>query len=338
MDDRIISFLRGSKKKTVPLGELEKLMEGDASYEDFAAQVIELEQQGVLKAVKQHGFNHKSIPLANTYRIYKSQIPENFIKEMESYQFHFHPRIKLDNYYTLGVADWSRDLPYIQRIDTFLKQKGLPNHGAAAPERSYALVGDEKWIDEKGGRRVLEKLGLWEDLKIETMPDPLMLAVNTLVWEQKPYLHLVVENKTPYYALLDTLKETPFLSLIYGAGWKITADIVMLEKQLGLINFEHQIYYFGDLDYEGISIWHALDSQRSALPATEFYRQLLARPWAYGKENQQCNEEALTHFLSYFTPGEQEQIRNVLEAGGYYPQEGLDRFELEDIWRQSWWR
>ena len=35
-----------------------------------------------------------------------------------------------------------------------------------APERSYEITGDEKWIDENGGREILERVKLLEKLKI----------------------------------------------------------------------------------------------------------------------------------------------------------------------------
>ena len=137
--------------------------------------------------------------------------------------------------------------------------------------------------------------------------------------------------------MLGYLPDTTFCTLIYGAGWKITADIFMLDKQLGLKNQEHRIYYFGDVDYEGISIWHILNMRLPVFPAIPFYRALLSKPAARGKENQVCNEEALAHFLTCFSSAEQERIRDILDNGGYYPQEALNRAELGAIWRDASW-
>jgi hypothetical protein len=338
MKNTILSFLQTSRKKTITLGELERLAGGQNSYEEFAWQINELTQQGILVAVKRHGHNNKPIPLALTYRIVQSQIPTEHFSEIERYHFQLHPLIKLEIYYCLSASEWEKDLPYILKIDNFLKTQGLPEHEATAPERAYALVGDEKWIDEKGGRRILERTGVWPLMKIISLPDPLMLAVNARVWGEKGSCHLVVENKTPFHALIDYLPDTGFLSLIYGAGWKVTADIVLLKKQLGLHDQETSIFYFGDLDYEGISIWHALDSRQKAIPALAFYRALLTQEPARGMDNQICNNEALSHFLSFFLPPEQQEIRDILNNGGYYPQEGLNSKELGDIWRNNIWK
>jgi hypothetical protein len=339
MDNTVLSFLQASKKKTILLSELEQLVGGQASYEDFALLINDLEQKGILTAVKQQGYNQKPIPLANAYRIIQSKIPADFLQEIERFHFILHPLIKLEAYYSLAASEWENDLPYIQHINRFLKEQGLPDDEATAPERSYALVGDEKWIDEKGGKKLLERVGIWSAMNIVYLPDPLMLAVNQLQHAQRDEtgLHLVVENKATFHALLEYLPDTMFYSLIYGAGWKIAADIIMLDKQLSLQNREHCIYYFGDLDYEGISIWHSLNMRHLALPAIAFYRALLSKPAARGKETQVCNEEALAHFLTYFSFAEQETIRDILGNGGYYPQEALSRAELGAIWRDASW-
>ena len=45
---------------------------------------------------------------------------------------------------------------------------------------------------------------------------------------------------------------------------------------------------------------------------------LLAQAPAKDKENKICNGDALIHFLSFFLPQEQHQIREILGNGGYY--------------------
>ncbi|MBP8819598.1 MAG: DUF2399 domain-containing protein [Syntrophomonadaceae bacterium] len=337
MDNTILSFLQARKKKTILLTELERLVGGQINYGDFALLINDLEQKGILIAVKQQGYNQKTIPLANSYRIVQSKIPADYLQEIERFHFLLNPLIKLEAYYSLSASEWENDLPYILLLNDFLKEQGIPNDEATAPERSYVLVGDEKWIDEKGGKKLLERVGLWSAMNITYLPEPLMLAVNQLPQGEETSLHLVVENKTAFHALLKYLPDTNFCSLIYGAGWKITADIFMLDKQLGLKSHKPCIYYFGDLDYEGISIWHTLNMRYPALLALPFYSALLSQPAARGKENQVCNEEALAHFLTYFPAPDQERIRDILSNGGYYPQEALSRTELGSIWRNASW-
>ena len=337
MLERIMGFIQTNPKKTVSLIELQKLATGEIGYNEFAALIRQLEESGVLKPLASHGYNQKAIPLANSYRIVKSRLFSPTHEVISSYQLVFHPQIKLDAYYSLPPQVWEDELPFILRINDFLQQYGLPEREMTSPEISYALVGDEKWIEEKGGKRVLERLGLLSKINMVNRPDPLMLAVNPAAFDKEPYRHLVVENKSPFHVLLDTLPATCFLSLIYGAGRKVTGDIVLLERQLGLGEGEHHIYYFGDLDLEGVSIWHTLQTRRKVTPAYPFYRALLTKPVAYGKQNQQCSQEALNLFVAGFVPREREQIMEILGSGGYLPQEALSKSEMIDLWRDFPW-
>jgi hypothetical protein len=337
MRERLLSFLYRYSKKTVSLGELENLAAGDTRYEDFVVVVLEHTNAGVLQPVKSHGKSLKNSLLHNSYRIVKSKLPLNHHQDIQNCQLALDPHINLDPYYNLPAASWEQERPWVKMIDIYLKKHGLPTVPASVPERSYQLVEDEKWIEAGGGKAFLERINLWEAMRIISQPDPLMLAVNPHAWQRETLLHLAVENKTPFHALLDTLPNTEFLSLIYGAGWKITADIVLLDKQLGTAGRPRRIYYFGDLDYEGISIWYALYRSCAARPAVEFYQALLQRPAAQGKEYQRCNDQALQNFLDFFTLDQAEQISQVLTAGRYYPQEGLSRTELADIWRNTKW-
>ena len=337
MRDRLLSFLYGYNKKTVSLGEFEKLAGGDTCYEDFATVVLEYTNAGVLVPIKSRGTSMKNSLLHNSYRIVKSKLPLNYHRDIQTYQLALDPHIDLGPYYNLPAPGWEQDRPWIEMIDVYLKQYGLPTVPASAPERAYQLVGDEKWIEAGGGKNLLERLNLWEAMQIISQPDPLMLAVNPPALERETLLHLAVENKTPFHALLDTLPDTEFSSLIYGAGWKITADIVLLDKQLSTAGRPRCIYYFGDLDYEGISIWYALYRYCAARPAVEFYQALLQRPAPQGKEYQRCNDQALQSFLNFFTPDQAKQISQLLTAGHYYPQEGLTRTEMAHIWRSTRW-
>ena len=334
MENTILNFLKNYKKKMVPLIEIEKVLPGNIEYIDFANTIIEFVNMNVLSPVKSHGTNNKKIPLANTYRINNSYFREELINEIASYQLKLNSNINLQAYFLLSEKTWKQDLPYIKKIDFYLKKEGIPKEEVTAPERSYQITGNEKWIDENGGREILERIGLLEQLKISSVPDPLMFAINkNRICNSKEHIHLIVENKATFYALIDDIENTRFTSLVYGAGWKILGGISVFEKQIGLTDEDNKIYYFGDLDFEGISIWHGLNERRPVILGVEFYEYLLKKPCSYGKENQAPNKKAIDSFLLNFNNSSKEKIMNTLNKGGYYPQEGLDKEELQGIWR-----
>lgn len=334
MLDKILNFLKKRKKVYISLNELELLFTGKTSYHAFAQEIRELEKKEFISGVKSHGKNGKIPELFNTYRINKAKLNQSLQEKIKKWQLQLHPQINLENYFSLSESQWQKDLPYIKKIDKFLKEKGLPVLEATNPERSFQLVGDEKWLDEKGGKKLLERIGLEKALKLNGIPDPLMLAVNPPMFSKEEHLHLIVENKTTFLVLGEILRETQYTSLIYGAGWKIVGNIANLEKQLGLQYKKHYLEYFGDLDYEGIKIWYLLNEKRSARLCLPFYQKLLNKPYSLGKENQLPDSIALEHFLTFFTKGEQEKIKELLKNGGYYPQEALSQIEVQAIGRK----
>lgn len=337
IENTILSFLKTYKKKTISLSDLEYLIRENVDYSVFASTIQGLTQKEILLPVKSHGINGKSHPLFNTYRIMKPNLRKKLNNQIQSYSIRFNPNINLDSYFSLDEDEWNKDLPYIKKIDAYLNKNDLPLHGATVPERSFALVGDEKWIDEKNGRRLLERIKLWDRLNIISNPDPLMMTVNPSRFRQERHIHLVVENKTTFYALMESIKETDFTSIVYGAGWKIVANIARLPVQLGLEGYLHRVYYFGDMDAEGISIWHSLYKKHQTKLALPFYEALLKKDYSIGKETQQKNMEAIEDFKAFFSEKEKAVIDVLINLEGYLPQEGLKKEELRDIWRNGEW-
>ncbi len=324
-------------KKTIGLAQLEKLLETYIhTYEDFSTTILQLENEGVLTMVQSKGRTSRTPSLAFHYRIDKSLLSTDFHKELQHYRQLLHPAINLDIYYSKDPSIWAQDLPFLQKIDHYLKRHGFPTEEVPAPERSYELVGDEKWIVEKAGKELLERVGLYEKLKIIPVSEPLMFAINPLKLLEKVQYHLIVENKTTYQGLLPTLTETVFSTLIYGSGKTVIKSIEQFPLQYP-VQAEHVFYYFGDIDREGILIWHSLHKRQPAKPATGFYQACLQKPPACGKDYQKEHKEALSEFLTYFSNNVQLEIQALLKSGMYHPQETLKTKELQQIWREYDW-
>jgi len=263
-------------------------------------------------------------------------LKKDYISKIEKYSFKINDEINLQEYFNLNEGELEKDLPYISKVNEYISENGLPKDYATTQERSFHITGDEKWIDEKGGKKILDRINIYDKLKIWNNSDPLMLAVNPKVYTKECHYHLIVENKATFMALMEVVGEIEFYSLIFGSGWKIVGNINMLEKQLG-VSGNHKIFYFGDLDNEGISIYNSLNEKISVNLAVDFYKELLKKPYSFGKENQFRNESAIGRFISFFTTEEETVILDILNKGGYLPQEGLNRQELQDIWRNSIW-
>lgn len=337
IEKEILDYLKTYKKRTIPLTDLEDQIKKNIDYHIFAELIQKLEKEKIIEPIKTHGTNGKPQALFNTYRIIKANLRESLNKQIQDLSISINPAINLDKYFSLSEKEWLQDLPYIKMLNFHLNKNGLPKTYATIPERSFQLVGDEKWIGEKDGKSLLERISLWSRLKIENNPDPLMIAINPLNLVKNSHIHLAVENKTTFYGLLDSVQDTSFTSLIYGAGWKIAANIDRLPIQLGLENEEHKIYYFGDLDPEGISIWYFLYEKYEIELALPFYKALLKKDYSIGKESQQINREAIEKFKTFFSAEEKAKIVELAFNRGYLPQEGLEKNELKDIWGHYEW-
>ncbi len=115
---------------------------------------------------------------------------------------------------------------------------------------------------------MLERLGAWEQLKVVPVSDPLMLAVSPSIgFDSKNHLHFIMENKTTFQGLMPELPKLSFSSLIFGYG-KIVGNLGMLRLQYPVQGAEQELYYFGDLDLEGITV----KSSACRLKLLIFYR------------------------------------------------------------------
>src|SRR5690625_2546509 len=326
------------KKRTISQSSLEEMIgRPDQTYAMFAKEVLGLEEAGYLTMVESTGRNRRTPSLANQYRINKSLLNKEHHRELQQFRLKFNDAIHLDEYFNLDRSTWERDLPYLEKIHTYIEQHGFPQDDAAAPERSFELVGDEKWISEHQGHEVLHRTQLWDQLRIFPVSDPLMFAINPQQMTNDKQFHLIVENKTTYQALLPVITQTHFSTLIYGSGNKIPKSIENFQNQFP-IEAEHIFFYFGDIDNSGITIWHSLNNRERAIPALPFYLAALQKEKVYGKTNQRPNEQALTNFVAYFEEDHQKQIRALLAEGAYYPQEVLKTKELQKIWEESAWK
>lgn len=338
MNKVILDYLKTYSLRTISLVEIERLLPGRVEYGDFVCMVEKLMAEGVLVPIRSHGTNQANPALPNGYRIKKEKLKADFFEEIRSHQFDLHPLIYIDSYFKETEALWRGEQEWLGKLQDYLTAYGLPQTEASIWERSYEIMGDEKWISEGGGRSFLQRVRIFDKLKIIDLVEPLMFALNPHRIKGTTCYHLIVENKTTFDALAEVLPETDFLTLIYGAGKCFLNSITQLERQLNMPHVQHMLYYFGDLDLEGINIWYVLDKRRQARLALPFYQALLRKDFHQGKENQRKDNEAYEKFCACFSVADQQAIEDLFASQGYYPQEALSIQELQDIGRTTCWK
>lgn len=339
MDTFYFNLLK-HKKVNISLDELAECYEGVVSYEVFYREVMALIDSGIIEAVASSGTNGFSKPLANRYRINKGTLEESKRSRINEKVFKSHRLLSLEAYFPLPLEVFEQDEPYIDMISTYLEYHDLPK-GKLAPEVSFLFTGNEKWIEKGLGKKVLERLRLWDMLAIDRNPDPIAFSINRNQIGEVRQRHLIIENKTPYIHLMDVIEKSKYSTLIYGQGWKITSGLEMFYRQYPF-GQSHEFLYFGDVDKEGIAIFCSLKERfgKAIIPAKEFYSQLNRHKQSSGKTNQTCSKTRIRSFieelektdngfnLNNFDPN---YIEVMLENGCYQPQEVLSQAELVEI-------
>lgn len=120
---------------------------------------------------------------------------------------------------------------------------------------------------------------------------------------------------------------------IYGAGKGIFRSFedfdLCVEPYMKAAG--NQIYYFGDLDYEGIGIYENLSAnfgeKWNIVPFEAGYRKMLSKAKGVDsipetKEGQNRNIKDI--FFSYFSTEQVKRMKEILEKGYYIPQEILN--------------
>lgn len=350
------NYIRSQAKKHILTREMEQHFlealgqEGywkQGGYPRFAVSIEDLVRQEIVSPVKASGLNGRKPVLYEKYRIVmKRDVPDSATRQ--KLLTFFHPRINTA-YYLTCLSDYNKDKPYLIMLDNFLKQHPdlsvLPE--ITANERSFQVFYDEKWLLSGHGRTFCQRTGLTlEALRCYETYEPFFYYPGRLPSGTNTINVLIVENKDTFFSLkglfqqgIDSWGGCAFSLLIYGEGWKIQKSFSFFRELGEYENYQPKFYYFGDMDPEGILIWHDLQKQYCLpiKPFTLFYNALFdahgeSAPLVMGKKvGQKFSEEATQAFLAFFDSGRREKIRQMLKEKKYLPQEGLNRVLLMEL-------
>ncbi len=312
------------------------------SYQDLYQKVLSLIETETIKPVKASGTNGKKPALYKEYWIIEAQ--EDNSSYIEELSYLYVPAISTD-YYLHHLKQYREDRPWVLLLNQYLKtnRKDL-QIPQSMNERSFAIWHREKFLKEEQGKKILKRCGITLDmLNLYETSEPLAYYVHTRVIPQNM---LIIENKDTFYSMRrrllsgeDEIAGIPIGTLIYGAGkgiirsfgdFSLCAEPYMRAK-------ENAIYYFGDLDYEGILIYENLASLFSKeceiKPFCLAYLEMLKKAKQIGEEQlpfmkEGQNQNIGTLFWNYFEREKSDKMQQLLQAGRYIPQEILT---LEDF-------
>jgi hypothetical protein len=202
----------------------------------------------------------------------------------------------------------------------------------AINERSFSLFGEEKFLKDGYGKTILKNLGLTiEQMNYYETPEPFVYFSRTKDQGQNV---LIIENKDTWYSIRKLMIEGQevFLgkrvfTIIYGSGKNIENAMADYEETVEpYLLHPNQILYWGDIDYEGISIYERLKTKFSDKFNISLFNEAYQKMIEEGshhvlpntKERQNRNIGKI--FLNEMKPYDA-RILEILEQGIYIPQE-----------------
>jgi hypothetical protein len=354
----INEYLNSQTKKTVVTGAIETYLQEvlgqrgywqkEGGYPSFAEKMETLIQLGVISPVKASGLNGRQPPLYEKYRLVKKKDTLDQATRQKLLT-QYHPQINMTHYLTHG-QDYQVDKPYLQKLDSFLKQYQDFAFWPliTANERSFQIFHNEKWLLSKHGHLFCQRTGLsLAALRCYQTSEPFFYYPVSIPRGTEEIKVLIVENKDTFFSLkglfqqgIYTWADYVFSLLIYGEGRKIQKSFRFYEELREYQNYQAAFYYFGDLDPEGIRIWYDLQKEYGLAikPFTLFYQVLFEK---YGqkapslsagkKAGQRYSKKAIRAFSTYFEQNLATGIRQMLVEKKYLPQEGLHYVLLKEL-------
>lgn len=328
--------------KRISLEEL-LVSKADISYRQQYEYIIELIDAGKIKPLKASKTNGKKPALFKEYWL--TEPKKDYSVFIEELKYRLHPLISID-YYLSHLENYVREREWVLRLSDYLKRnRAKLQYKVSVNERSFEIWHREKFLSKEQGKTVLKHCKIQEELlNIYETSEPLAYYSHT---RATPQNMLILENKDTFYSmrryLLDGNDKVFGMdtgTLIYGAGKGILkrfSDFSLCVEPY-MTEQDNKIYYFGDLDYEGIGIYEHLaglfKERWRILPFTAAYERMLKKAEESGMDRlpetkEQQNRNISGEFFGYF-PGETaEQMKEVLESGKYIPQEILNLSDFE---------
>ncbi len=321
--------------KRISLEELLSAHPND-SYQQQYARILNLLEQGRLKPVKKAGTNGKKPALSLSYWITEEQEP-SYQELEEELKYGLEPLISIE-YYLSHLQAYQEDRPWVLMLNRYLKEnRFLLEQPESCNERSFEIWSREKFLTREQGMKILKRCKIELDfLNLYETAEPFAYYSHT---REIPQNMLILENKDTFFSMRRFLLEGHFCvlgvkfgTLIYGGGKRIVKSFqdFALSAEPYMKAEGNKIYYFGDLDYEGIGIYESLARQCRAyempVPFTAAYEKMLdkakgsdALPNARESQNQNLKGD----FFAYFPEHTAARMKKILEMGKYIPQEIL---------------
>lgn len=321
------------KKTYISLDELEKLI-NTIDYNDTYSAVSALVEKGTIKPIKKtNGTNGLIPPLFVKYRICRPAEQDEFLNEEI---MHLNGDLNI-SFYLSHPKKYREQRDIIYPLSEFLKKhKELLDMCVSKNERAYQIWRYEKQLDSASVRSVLAFNGLNNKLNYYNTPEPFFYFSPESILHREQTV-LIIENKDTWYTLREIMREAAPIEIfghnidgiLYGEGKKVNRPQALDEFCESELRHICDFLYFGDLDFEGISIFQELkvgNPQHKIDLFAELYAFMLDKyPLSVlsKAKRAQSRPGAMDVFMSYFKSDCAAAINELLDNGFYIPQEAV---------------
>lgn len=296
-------------------------------------------EEGRLEPIRASKLNGKKPSLFHAY--WEIWEEEDYQEVLEEITYRISPLLDM-TYYKKNPKRYAEDAREIRLLSEYLiRNRQALEISEAINERSFEIFHQEKFLDREKGRGLLARLGVAkEDLNYYETSVPMSYYSHS---KKTPQKFLIIENKDTFYSMRKYLIEgnreifgVEFGTLIYGGGKGIYRSFLDFVNRIEPYFEEegNQVYYFGDLDFEGIQIYLTLakmyQEKVRIFLFLNAYREMLKKAEEIGigelpgtKEGQKDPME-LDVFFREFSAEEQERMGQILRGRYYIPQEILN--------------
>ena len=327
VEEKLINYILQKKNKTINLSEIYKKLklpytpQNDKIINNI---LIDLEEKGYIQPLKTTKQDFQGS--FEKYKILKLR-KENEEKIKEEI-LKLDKKIKID-YFLKYPEEYIKNKEIIIPINEFIKQiNGRKIETITVNERSYQIYKNEKRLKEN--EEILKKLGItYNDLYAYDTYEPFFYYINTEyeMQESKNKTILIIENKDTFWTIVRVVKKLKIENIymiIYGEGKKILKSFSFIEEFK--INSKDNIYYFGDIDFEGINIYVSLKNKYNKYNISVFtkgYQTILDIEKTPEKisTNQNINQNKIEKFINEFDKKYKDKLIEIFNNKKYIPQE-----------------
>ena len=327
IEEKLIKYILQKKTKTMNLSEVyEKLKLPYTPQSDKIINNIlkNLEEKGYIQPLKTTNKN-----LQGSFVKYKIlKLKEENEEKIKEEILKLDKKIKID-YFLKHPKEYIKHKKIIIPINEFIKQtNGGKIETITVNERSYQIYKNEKCLKEN--EEILKKLGLtYKDLYAYDTYEPFFYYINTEyeIRKLKNKTILIIENKDTFWTIvkaIQKLKIENIYMIIYGEGKKILKSFSYIEEFK--IDSKDNIYYFGDIDFEGINIYVSLKEKYSKYNISAYtkgYETILdiERTPEKVRKNQNINQDKIEKFINEFDKKYKDKLIEIFNNKKYIPQE-----------------